>query len=110
MMTMTESEAVEIIGYLTRSKAIWKNPELLNLVGATSSPSQAYREVFMNTGSVRKAKAGRFYRMAMRDYGEVPLGTLVAVLRLPQGEEKLEELLTTSSTFLKTEQEGEKND
>ena len=31
---MHECDAIELIGFLTRSKAIWKNPELLKLVEA----------------------------------------------------------------------------
>lgn len=106
---MTEMQAVELIGYLTRSKAIWLNPELLNLVESAPSPSQAFVLVFNKTGSQRKAKAGRWYACAIRDYGKDSLGALTAVLRSPQGAVKLEELLTTTK-FLKTEREGVKNE
>lgn len=104
---MHECDAIEIVGYLTRSKAIWKNPELLKLVEDSSSPSQAYKNVFKKTGSQRKAKAGRWYACAIRDYGEISLGALVAVLQSPQGAEKLEELLL-STTSLKMGQEDKK--
>lgn len=107
---MTEDDAVEIIGFLTRSKAIWTNPELLNLVGTAPSPSQAFSIVFRHTGSQKKAKAARFYAMALRDYGHVSPGTLVAVLQSPQGAEKLEELLTTTSLKHGTGRSSEMSD
>jgi len=104
---MDEDDAVELVGFLTRSKAIWNNPALLNLVESARSPNKAFALVLQTTGSQRKAKAGRWYACAIRDFGKDSLGALTAVLRSPQGAEKLEELLTTT-TFLKTEQEGMK--
>jgi hypothetical protein len=92
----SEDDAVELIGYLTRSKAIWKNPELLDLVESARSPTEAYARVFKSTGSQKKAKAGRWYACAIRDYGKDSLGALMAVLNSPQGAEKLEVLLTTT--------------
>lgn len=94
---MHEDDAVEIIGYLTRSKAIWMNPELLKLVESASSPTHAFTLVLQKTGSQKKAKAGRWYGCAIRDFGKDSLGALTAVLNSPQGAEKLEELLTTTS-------------
>lgn len=101
---MNEDDAVMVIGFLTRSKAIWSNSELLNLVESAPSPTKAYALVLQMTGSQKKAKAGRWYACAIRDFGKARLGGLVAVLRSPQGAEKLEELLTTTS--LKMGQEG----
>jgi hypothetical protein len=91
-----EDEAVELIGYLTRSKAIWMNPELLNLVESAPSPTKAYALVLQSTGSQKKAKAGRWYACAIRDFGKDSLGALTAVLNSPQGAVKLEVLLTTT--------------
>jgi len=92
----SEDDAVELIGYLTRSKAIWMNPELLNLVESASSPTKAHALVFQSTGSQKKAKAGHWYACAIRDFGKDSLGALTAVLNSPQGAKKLEELLTTT--------------
>lgn len=86
--------AIDLVGMLTRSKAIWKNPELLNLVEGTPSPNKAFCVVLKNTGSRRKAIAARWYRMAMRDYGEHSPGALVSILQSPQGAARLELLLT----------------
>jgi hypothetical protein len=91
----SEDDAVEIIGYLTRSKAIWTCPKLLNLVESASSPTKAYALVFKYTGSQKKAKAGRWYACAIRDHGKDSLGALTAILNSPHGAEKLEVLLTT---------------
>ncbi len=94
---MTENDAIDLIGFLTRSKAIWKNPELLTLVESASSPSNAFTLVLQKTGNQRTAKAGRWYGCAIRDFGKDSLGALAAILRSPQGVEKLEQLLTTAS-------------
>lgn len=94
---MTEDGAIELIGYLTRSKAIWMNPELLKLVESASSPTHAYTLVLQRTGKQKKAKAGRWYACAIRDHGKDSLGALSAILNSPQGAEKLELLLTTTS-------------
>lgn len=91
-----EDDAINLIGYLTRSKAIWTCPRLLNLVESASSPTKAYALVFKHTGSQKKAKAGRWYACAIRDFGKDSLGALTAVLNSPQGAEKLEVLLTTT--------------
>lgn len=91
-----EDDAVELIGYLTRSKAIWTSPELLNLVESAPSPTKAFALVLQRTGSQKKAKAGRWYACAIRDFGKDSLGALTAVLNSPQGAEKLEALLTTT--------------
>jgi len=96
---MHECDAIELIGFLVHSKAIWKNPELLKLVEDSPNPTQAHKNVFIKTGSKRKAKAAHWYACAIRDHGDESLGTLVAVLRLPQGEKKLEELLTSSTSL-----------
>ena len=89
-----DDDAVELVGYLIRSKAIWKNLELLNLVTSAQSPTSAFSLVLQQTGSRKKALAARWYACALRDYGEESLGTLVAILQNPQGAEKLEHLLT----------------
>ena len=91
-----DDDAVELVGYLKRSKAIWKNPELLNLVESAPnpSPSQVFLHVLKHTGSRRKALAARWYACAIRDYGEESLGSLVVILQSPRGAEKLEQLLT----------------
>lgn len=95
-------DAIDLIGSLTRSKAIWKNPELLNLVESTPSPNKAFNVVLQRTGSRKKALAARWYRIAMRDYGEQTPGALVSILELPQGVAQLEMLLTkTPTTSLK---------
>jgi hypothetical protein len=91
---VNDDDAVELVGYLIRSKAIWKNPELLNLVTSAQSPTSAFSLVLQQTGSRKKALAARWYACALRDYGEESLGTLVAILQNPQGAEKLEHLLT----------------
>jgi hypothetical protein len=70
---------------------------LLNLVESASSPTNAYALVFKRTGSQKKAKAGRWYACAIRDYGKDSLGALTATLNSPQGAKKLEVLLTTTS-------------
>ncbi len=93
---MNEDDAVELVGYLTRSKAIWSNPELLSLVESAPSPNQAFALVLQETGSQRKAKAGRWYACAVRDFGKDSLGALTAVLRSPQCADRLEKLLTTT--------------
>ncbi len=100
---MHEIDAIELIGFLTRSKAIWKNSELLTLVESSSSPTNAYTLVLQKTGSQRKAKAGRWYACAIRDFGKNSLGALVAVLQSPQGSEKLEKLLTSENHTLETQ-------
>ena len=95
-----DDDAVELVGYLIRSKAIWKSPELLNLVVPQSDPSQAlspskaFSVVLQHTGSRKKALAARWYACAVRDYGEESLGNLVAILQSPRGAERLEKLLT----------------
>jgi len=96
---MNENDAIELVGFLTRSKAIWTCPELLNLVESAPSPNKAFALVLQKTGSQRKAKAGRWYACAIRDFGKDSLGALVAVLRSPQGAEKLEELLTSTTSL-----------
>ncbi len=96
---MNEDDAIELVGFLTRSKAIWKNTELLNLVESSSSPSNAFSVVFQHTGKRKKALAARWYACAIRDYGPDSLGALVAVLQSPRGAEKLEQLLTSSHTL-----------
>lgn len=106
---MNEWQAVELVGFLTRSKAIWNNPALLNLVESAPSPTKAYALVLKNTGSQRKAKAGRWYACAIRDFGKAQLGGLVAVLKSSQGAEKLEELLTTTSLKMGQEKGTEMN-
>ncbi len=93
---MNENDAIELIGFLTRSKVIWTDPELLNLVESSSSPTHAFTLVLKETGSQRKAKAGRWYGCAIRDFGKDSLGPLTTVLRSPQGAEKLEKLITTT--------------
>jgi hypothetical protein len=101
--------AIDLVGMLTRSKAIWKNPDLLKLVESTPSPNNAYKVVFQKTGSRRKAKAGREFRMAMRDYGEYSPGTLVRFIQLPHGAEQLEKLLTLNPDHVrKSEQKKAK--
>ena len=101
--------AIDLVGMLTRSKAIWKNPELLKLVEGTPSPNKAFSVVLQHTGSRRKAKAARWYRMAMRDYGEHSPGALVSVLQSPQGAARLEMLLTKNPNHAREiEQEKEK--
>lgn len=92
----SEDDAVELVGFLTRSKAIWTCPELLKLVESASSPTNAYALVFKHTGKQKKALAGRWYACAIRGYGKDSLGALTAVLNSPQGAEKLEALLTTT--------------
>jgi len=86
-------DAILLVGMLTRSKAIWKNPELLKLVEATPSPNKAFKVIFQKTGSQRKAKAARYYRMAMRDYGA----------------EKLERLLTENPNHVPENGTGKEN-
>lgn len=93
---MNENDAIELIGFLTHSKAIWTCPELLNLVETAPSPTKAHALVFQHTGKQRKAKAAHWYACAIRDYGKESLGAFVAVLRSPQGVERLEQLLTTT--------------
>lgn len=94
---MNENDAIELIGFLYKSKAIWRNPELLNLVESAPSPTKAYAAVFQKTGKAKKALAARWYACAIRDFGKESLGALTAVLNSPLGVEKLEELLTTTS-------------
>ena len=103
---MDENDVIDLVGFLTRSKAIWTCPELLALVELAPSPNKAFAMVLQKTGSQKKAKAGRWYACAIRDFGNDSLGALVAVLRSPQGAEKLERLLLTSTTSLKTGQGG----
>lgn len=93
---MSEDDAVDLVGCLIRSKAIWSNPELLNLVEVAPSPNKAFAIVLAHTGSQKKARAGRFYACALRDYGYASPGALVALLQSPQGAEKLEKLLTST--------------
>ncbi len=92
---MHEFDAVELVGFLTRSKAIWRDSELLTLVESARSPNQAFAKVLQKTGSQRKAKAGRWYACAVRDFGRDSLGAFTKVLQSPQGAEKLENLLLT---------------
>jgi len=101
-MTMHEIDAVELIGFLVKSKAIWKNSELLTLVESAPSPTKAHTMVLKHTNSRRKAVAARWYACAIRDFGRDSLGAFVAVLQSPQGVEKLEELLTSENHTLET--------
>lgn len=94
---MNENEVIDLVGFLTRSKAIWTNPELLNLVESAPSPTKAFTLVLRSTGSQRKAKAARWYACAIRGFGKDSLGAFVSVLRSPQGAERLERLLLTTS-------------
>ena len=90
----TDENVVDsILWSLTRSKAIWMNPELLNLVESAASPRQADRIVFMRTGSRKKGRAAHAYACALRDHPDAPLGALIAVLRSPNGLKKLEAAL-----------------
>jgi len=101
--------AIDLVGMLTRSKAIWRNPKLLNLVEGTPSPSKAFSVVFEHTGSRRKAVAARWYRMAMRDYGEHSPGALVSILQSPQGAARLEKLLTENPHHVSENGTGKEN-
>lgn len=94
---MNEDDVIDIIGYLTRSKAIWRNPELLNLVESAPSPTKAQALVLQKTGKKKKGVAAYYYASAIRDFGKESLGALTVILSSPQGEEKLEEWLTTTS-------------
>ena len=94
---MEEDDIIDILGYLTRSKAIWKNLALLNLVESASSPTNAQALVLKKTGKKKKGVAVYYYASAIRDFGKESLGALTAILNSPQGVEKLEELLTTTS-------------
>lgn len=87
-------DTISLVGSLTRSKAIWKNPSLLKLVESAPSPTKAFSVVLQQTGSRRKALAARWYRIAMRDHGEQTPGALVSILQSPQGAARLEMLLT----------------
>lgn len=93
---MHEGDAIELVGFLTRSKAIWTNSELLALVESAPSPTKAFTLVLQATGSQKKAKAGRFYALAIRDFGLDSLGALTRVLQSPQGAERLENLIITT--------------
>lgn len=68
IVVSTEKQVDEFVDLLARSKAVWMSPELLNLVATVSSPSSAYELVLQKTGSRRKAKAGRWLAIAVRDY------------------------------------------
>ncbi len=105
-MVMDENDAVELIGFLVKSKAIWKNPELLTLVESAPSPTKTHTMVLNHTSSRRKALAARWYACAIRDYGKDSLSALVAVLQSPQGVEKLEKLLTSNHTLENRVDEG----
>ncbi len=94
---MDEAQVDDLMLYLTRSKVIWTNPELLNLVESEPSPTKAFTLVLRSTGSQKKAKAARWYACAIRDFGKDSLGAFASVLRSPQGAEKLERLLLTTS-------------
>jgi hypothetical protein len=94
---MCENDVIDIIGYLTRSKAIWKNPELLNLVESAPSPTKAQAMVLQKTGKKKKGVAAYYYASAIRDFGKDSLGALIVIFNSPQGEAKLEEWLTTTS-------------
>lgn len=94
---MNEDDVINLIGYLTRSKAIWKNPVLLNLVESAPSPTKAQAMVLQSTGKKKKGIAAYYYACAIRDFGKESLGPLTVILGSPQGEEKLEEWLTTTS-------------
>lgn len=102
--------AIDIVGMLTRSKAIWKNPELLKLVEGTPSPNKAFNVVMKRTGSQRKAKAARWYRMAMRDYGDLSPGALVSIIQSPQGAARLEMLLTENPNHAREIEQERKED
>lgn len=102
---MDEDDAVQLVGYLTRSKAIWNNPVLLTLVESAPSPTKAFALVLQETGSQKKAKAGRWYACAIRDFGKDSLGAFTKVLQSPQGAQKLEELILTTFPDLSEEQE-----
>ena len=88
---MDEDDVIDIIGYLTRSKAIWKNPVLLNLVESASSPTNAQALVLKSTGKKKKGVAAYYYASAIRDFGKESLGALTAILNSPQGVENCRE-------------------
>jgi hypothetical protein len=55
---------------LMRSKTVIDDPELLEVVKKSSTPTAAYDMVFAQSGDQDKARAGRWLAILRRDYLE----------------------------------------
>lgn len=65
---LTRAEIDELLRLLTRSKAIWMVPDLLNLTESAENANHAYKLVFFKTNKRRKAIAARWYAIALRNF------------------------------------------
>lgn len=79
---MTPSQAERFVDLLARSKAVWMDSKLLNLVEGANSPNHAFKLVMEKTGKRKKALAARWYAVALREADNRPLvGAAVRFMR-----------------------------
>jgi len=64
----TMADCDRIVELMARAKAVWMDPDLLNLTEKASSPSDAFKIVLVETGKRKKALAARWYKIVGRDY------------------------------------------
>lgn len=84
-----------LVELMTRSKAVWLAPVLLNLTESADSPSKAYDLVLNETGKRKKALAARWYAIACRDFGQDLVGACSRWLRhTKRGPESLKQFLS----------------
>lgn len=78
---MIKQDAERLVDLLARSKAVWMNPELLNLTEGAESPNQAYQAVLHHTDSRKKAKAANLLAIAFRDFPKPTVGASMRFAR-----------------------------
>lgn len=100
-MKLTEGviDVDRLVELLAHSKAVWKVPELLNLVAIVSSPSAAHKLILEKTGSRNKAKAAHKLAKALRDYEPLLVRSALRYLEGP-GDHRPEKLKAFISTLL----------
>lgn len=102
------SDVDRFVELIARSKAIWLNPELLNLVAMASSPSSAYDLVLQKTSKRKMALAARWLAVALRDYE--PMQVRSAIRYLKSHQMRPEEMKAFISTTLHCQQEEQYRD
>jgi hypothetical protein len=83
---LVDAQSIEkFVDLIARAKAIWTNPELLNLTVMASSPSEAYDLVLQKTGKRKKALAARWYAILLRDYEPIMVRAALRRIQDPNG-------------------------
>jgi len=90
----TPEQTSRLVELMTRSKAIWMVPELLNLTERAVSPNNAYDLVLNETGKRKKALAARWYAVARREFDPFLVGACGRWLKYTKrGPESLKQFL-----------------